>query len=453
MVVFLPTRYYILSIKLNILGPMRQKLFPYSLSLIFILAILIIATIPNQGDFLILSTAYLSAFAAYLYLCFSTKTQLSLRFMIGLAVVLKLSLIFTFPRLSDDIYRFIWDGNLLQAGINPYSSLPTDILSQNIAGNDRALFEQLNSPNYYTIYPPITQLVFYFSSFFSDSYYAGNVIMKGFNTLAEIGAIYYIAKLLGILNIDKRRVLIYALNPLVLVELGANLHMESIMILFFFMGIYYLYKQELLKMSLAVATGIGSKLMPMMFLPLIWKYTGNSKRVFFSIASACILLFLPLFFGLEWLKFGQSLDLYFGKFEFNGGIYILLREIGELLSGYNLIRFIGPGMALLTVFYIIKLFLRQQKNKLSQLLHFCFYSICCYYFLSTTVHPWYLSLPLALSCFTGYRFVVLWSGLIILSYINYSYEPYQENLWVGFIEYSLVFGYLIHEIKKGDQES
>jgi alpha-1,6-mannosyltransferase len=55
------------------------------------------------------------------------------------------------------------------------------------------------------------------------------------------------------------------------------------------------------------------------------------------------------------------------------------------------------------------------------------------------VHPWYLAIPLILSVFTNYKYVLIWSFTIILSYVAYSNEQFQENLWLVAIEYSLVF--------------
>ena len=77
-----------------------------------------------------------------------------------------------------------------------------------------------------------------------------------------------------------------------------------------------------------------------------------------------------------------------------------------------------------------------------------FLGICLYYFLSTTIHPWYLSLPLILSIFTKFRFAMVWSIAAFLSYSAYVSVPAEENLWLVALEYLLVFGYMGHEIFK-----
>jgi alpha-1,6-mannosyltransferase len=69
------------------------------------------------------------------------------------------------------------------------------------------------------------------------------------------------------------------------------------------------------------------------------------------------------------------------------------------------------------------------------------WSITLYLLCATIVHPWYLTLPIAISVFTNERFPILWSFLIFGTYINYSYTPYHENLWVVAIEYSFILIY------------
>ena len=71
------------------------------------------------------------------------------------------------------------------------------------------------------------------------------------------------------------------------------------------------------------------------------------------------------------------------------------------------------------------------------------WAICIYLFLATTIHPWYAILPLALSVFTKYRFTIVWTGLIWLTYINYNYAEYHENLWIVALEYLGVLVWLV----------
>ena len=69
-----------------------------------------------------------------------------------------------------------------------------------------------------------------------------------------------------------------------------------------------------------------------------------------------------------------------------------------------------------------------------------------YYFTATTVHPWYIGTLLILSIFTNYKFPLVWSFVIILSYLAYANSENQENLWIIALEYLVVYGFLIWEL-------
>ncbi|MEK7255452.1 MAG: hypothetical protein AAB316_11950, partial [Bacteroidota bacterium] len=75
----------------------------------------------------------------------------------------------------------------------------------------------------------------------------------------------------------------------------------------------------------------------------------------------------------------------------------------------------------------------------------CLFAFCIYLACTTTLHPWYLALPVLLCIFTRWRFPIVWSGMIFLTYVNYSYSPYRENLCVVALEYAVVAGWLIFE--------
>ena len=80
-----------------------------------------------------------------------------------------------------------------------------------------------------------------------------------------------------------------------------------------------------------------------------------------------------------------------------------------------------------------------------------FIAIFFYFLLSTTVHPWYVATPLLLCLFTKYRFPILWSGLVFLSYSAYRAEGYSENMWLVATEYILLLSFAIWEITRSFQ--
>jgi hypothetical protein len=350
--------------------------------------------------------------------------------------------------LSDDIYRFIWDGSLWHAGENAYALLPQEALGKSQVLN-QDLFNSLNSPEYYTIYPPFAQLIFWISSFqFWGSWTMMTIVMKLFMLAAEIGSIFLIINILKKLSLPKSSVLIYALNPLILIEIMGNLHFEGFMIFFILLFFHYVLKYNIRASAAAFSLSIGSKLLPLMFFPFFFRLLNQKMKTHFFFRSFIILfcLFIPIFLGFSQIaNFGQSLDLYFRKFEFNGGLYYFLRYIGQLISGYNLIWYLGPGLALIALFLIFRLAKKIPEQRLDLFPKYALFAFTIYLLSATTVHPWYLCLPVAFCVFTRFRYPILWSGLIFLTYINYSYDPYWENLWVVGIEYAVLGCFMVWE--------
>lgn len=134
------------------------------------------------------------------------------------------------------------------------------------------------------------------------------------------------------------------------------------------------------------------------------------------------------------------------KFEFNASIYYLFREFGYYWVGYNWIHQAGPFLAILVLLGISSMAFFEKNWNWKSLFDRMLFAICLYLALATIVHPWYVSLPIVMCLFTRFRFPILWSGLVFLTYINYSYSEYFENLWMVSIEYILVFGFLTYEL-------
>jgi len=441
---------------------LERKYIKELLAVVLLCCIVYLGYAVEQNDFWQMLPAFGLSFGIYVLVLHNKAT--TLKFWIGVAILLRFSLLFGLPNLSDDLYRFIWDGRLLHNGINPFDHLPNYYLQQATLpeGINPALYNQLNSPEYYTIYPPLAQLSFYLATWlFPNSILGSAIVMKLFLFTFECGNIWLLLRLLPRFGIAARNALIYALNPLLILEITGNLHFEGAMVFFLLLSIYWLKKWEehsessnqlLLYSSLSFAFSIAAKLLPLMFLPLLIKRLGWKKSLlYFTVVGGAVgLLFLPLISGAFLQNFGNSLDLYFRKFEFNASIYYVVRWIGFQIKGFNLIAKIGPMLALGALIGISALSFLEKKPKIDRLPLVMLFAICIYLSFTTTVHPWYVSLPLALCCFTSFRFPMLWSGLIFLTYINYSSSIYQEHLWIVAMEYIFVWGYFIWEFFQSD---
>ncbi len=416
-----------------------------SLTILWSLSILIIGFGFERSDFQPIFIAYSIAFLNYWLLYQQIEDNEILNY-VWIAVLVRSVIIFAFPNLSDDIYRFIWDGKLIWDGIHPFLHTPDEVIQNHLVTNPmyKTLYPLLNSPHYFTVYPPVCQTIFAISTkLFPNSIYWSAVSMKLILGLFDVGSIFLIQKILKQEQLPAKNVLLYALNPLIIIELCGNAHFEAAMIFFFLLGIYLWNQQKMALSAIAIAFSIASKLLPLLFLPFLFfgkpkasNQTTYFQTKFFGILIISIfLLFLPLHNTQLVENMGSSLNLYFQKFEFNASIYYVLRWLGFQIFGYNQIAILGPALGV-TVFLTIFYWAFWGKEDIYR--NFI-WSITLYLLCATIVHPWYLTLPIAISVFTKERFPILWSFLIFGTYINYSYTPYHENLWVVSIEYIIIF--------------
>lgn len=415
-----------------------------------------LAYLPEQSDFFWILCLYLPAFGSYLWLCRRSSVQ-PFYFYLLLAVTVRALIIPAMPQLSDDVYRFIWDGRLILNGINPFEQLPThyQTLSDPPPGLTDALFHQLNSPEYFTIYPPVAQAVFGFSCWLApESVYASTLLMKGCLFLAEIGVIYLLPKMLKSIGVDPVYALWYLLNPLLVIETVGNLHFEGVMAFFLVLSFWWLHREMWWQSAVAMALAVATKLLPLLFLMFVIRRLGWKRSLlYFGIMGLALLaLFAPLLGEAFWNGFGSSLGLYFRRFEFNGSVYYLLRWAGYQLTGYNQIALIGPSLAVgtfagISLIAVWDAFCKVEPVTIvsSTLAGLCLSAITLYLAFTPTVHPWYVALPLLLCTFTPYRFPVLWSGMIVLTYANYAGSGYQEYPGIIALEYLTVAGYAVWE--------
>ncbi len=422
---------------------------------ILLISIVWVGYFLERDQFYSLLLFYTAGFSAFLFLYYQFRQKNDLRFVIRFSYFLRIALLFALPNLSNDFYRFIWDGRMSVLGFNPFTVLPNDFIgTENFAlvGNDaQELYDGQGSlsPGNYTCYPPVNQVFFIIPAFlFPQNIFLSVVFMRIMIIASEIGTIHFGRKILKKLNLPDSNILFYALNPFVILELTGNLHFEAITIFFLVTAIYYLLQEKWLMSALFMTLSVSVKLIPLLFLPLMVKKLGQWKTVYYTVIviAGSVILFLP-FFSQELISnFMSSIDLYFRKFEFNASIYYLIRWIGFQTHGWNIIQKAGPLLGIL-VFSIILILSVVPKNHFNrQIMVSMLFAVTLYYFFATTVHPWYVAVPLILSIFTRYRFVVVWSFLVILSYNAYQYDIYSENLWFNVFEYGIVIGFMIAEL-------
>ena len=393
-------------------------------------------------------------------------------------VLLRLLIIPANPALSDDYYRFIWDGLLTLSNESPLAHTPQTWV--NIIWPQQGviiptawppdLFDKLNSPNYFTIYPPVCQLLFLPAAFLvkqTGSIYIGCIALKVSIFVFEVATLYLMPKLLQRLQLPAQNMIWYALNPLVIIELVGNIHFEAVMILGI-VGILYfltainpkqLFGRQVMAVSGFFALAIGAKLLPLVLAPALLKRLGIKTTIILVglslvLVGLAMLLFAPL---PLWKNLLQSANLYYQKFEFNASIYYLLRQIGFWWYGYNTIAFLGKALAVLAIAGIFFICWLEKKLSWRHLSGVWLAILAWYHFLQPVVHPWYITPMVALSACTfsggGIRWPLICSATAMLSYYAYSQNGVVENMGIIALEYGLVFAAFCFDLWQSRQNN
>lgn len=403
----------------------------------------------KRENFLQVIFLYTFLFAAY-YIVYRFFSITYFKYLLIAGILFRILLLFSIPNLSDDVYRFIWDGRLAANGINPFKHLPTEIMQMApVTGITKELFVQLNSPGHYTIYPPVLQGIFWMAAkLFPVNVVAAIIFLKSFIVLTELGIFFLILPLLKKLSLPRHLSMLYVFNPLVVTELTGNVHFEGLMI-FFVLLAFLLLKDNWQRSAICLGLGIASKLIPVLFLPLIVLGSGWKKGLlYFLITTVVTLALFALMLDVATVQhLMNSVDLFVRHFEFNASIYYLVRWIGTIVTGYNIISIAGPLVILLSAGIILLISFKARKNSSPTSITKALFIITAWYVFSTTVHPWYICLPVALAVFTPYRYPIIWSFTATLSYAAYQFNPVRENLWVVGAGYIFMIGYAWWELK------
>lgn len=361
------------------------------------------------------------------------------------ALVLHLIPIFCLPPLSNDFYRFLWDGEMFGNGINPYDFKPNELITQaGFAGNAYywelyAGMGQLSQENY-SCYPVFNQFYFLVSTFFTDNLYFNLILLRLLVVASVWAGFYYLNKLLLLADCTPAQKWMYIFNPLLIIEVSQNLHFEGVMLTFTLMGFYFLAKRNWFYGGMLLTFAIQIKLLPLMMLPFLLRWLGWKQSIFawLTVGASTAVLSLLLIDSGNYLHFLQSLALYFRQFEFNSFFMHWYLEYGQWQYGYNRIQSYGPYFSRLAAKAILIAALLGDKFTLQQVFKRMLFALFIYYLLATTVHPWYILTPLLFSVFTQYRFIQVWSILVFLSYSWYSSISEETFRWINLAEYSIV---------------
>ncbi len=202
------------------------------------------------------------------------------------AALFRLSILLYPPYLSDDIYRYVWDGRVQATGTNPYRYIPADEALARL--RDDKIYSNMNRrDSAQTIYPPVAEAAFLLITRFSESVTWMKAAMLGFEAIG----IWAIVQLLVSFGFARQRVLIYAWHPLVVWEFAGSGHVDALAIAFIALALLVRRKRRegLTGFFLACATCV--KLFPAVMFPAV--YMRRSWKFVLAFVATIAIAYLP----------------------------------------------------------------------------------------------------------------------------------------------------------------
>lgn len=316
---------------------------------------------------------------------------------LGVALLLRLMFLFTPPQLSDDAYRYLWDGHTLLRGGNPYAAAPANVTPP---PGLASVHSRINHPEYVTIYPPAAQLIFAAGAAAG----LGVTGLKGILVLLDLVLCGLLILLLKRLGLPAGHAVLYAWNPLPVLEIAASGHVDGAGMCLIIAACYLLVSGQsggdstatgdhrparyLLAGGLAAAAGLV-KLFPLVLIPALLLLVPAGRRRYFTgaFAAGTALLLAPFSQKLDGLL--ATLDLYARNWEFAGFAFGALRGMTGSGTAARLIlgsTFFG---VLLAGYGLLFLQVRNRADDGRRVLSVCYSIAMAFLLLTPTLQPWY----------------------------------------------------------------
>lgn len=354
----------------------------------------------------------------------------------GVALAMRAALLPLAPELSDDVYRYLWDGHLLLEGINPYGIEPSD---ESLAELRPEWHSRINHPEVPTVYPPIMQLLFGLGVVLGSSVLVVKLLWLAFDLGCGL-LLYRVA-------IATRRnpapvLILYLWSPLLVVETAWSAHFDVVG-LFFLTALLWLVsrwppaprRRKAALLGATLATGAVVKFLPVVALPSLLRRHGLTAA--FAFAITFLALWIP-FVSVGLGPLTEGLRTYAEHWAANQGAFAVISALTG--SGHLIAARIVAGV----IAFGVIAFAAWRRFSLERAF---LWGIAAVVLLSPVVHPWYTLwlLPVAaLRCNVAF---LLLSGLAFLGYWGLATFKatgiWPEPIWLRFAIWLPVWGIVL----------
>lgn len=321
---------------------------------------------------------------------------------LGGALLFRLTLLPLAPTLSDDPYRYHWDGQIQLAGQNPYIASPDTLAMGTRVTPTGHPLPAHDMPN---IYPPLSELLFREAA----RYLPGAIAFKVPFFLADLLAVLLLAACLRRAEQREFRLAIYAWNPLVIVEFAGTGHSDALAIAAL-LGAILIIRSRAGLSTILLAVSALLKVFPVMLFPLWLRREGWPRSMRSWVAGVgstalAVVCFWPFRAALPHIP--ATLAYFTAHWQDNNSsLFTLLR----MFSGHaDVAAGIGEGIVL-----GLALWAGARRLEPERAAFLVFGAILL---LSPNAYPWYFTWIIPLLCFFPNP---AWLLLAILQFLSYS---------------------------------
>lgn len=238
--------------------------------------------------------------------------------LLGLALVYRLTLLPVAPTLSDDLYRYVWEGRVLLAGVSPYREPPSSPALARL--RDVAIWPYVNNPAVASPYPPLAQVAGAAGAALTPHSTLG---VKLVFTLADVATMAALLALLRATGRPLGRVLVYAWHPLPIIAFSHSGHNDALMVALLTLGLALAARRRRWLPAFCLALAVLSKVTPLLVFPLLPRKIGTAPAVLAgTIVLAAWVPFLVLSAGAP-----GSLVAYLGEWKDNDSLHAVLHAL------------------------------------------------------------------------------------------------------------------------------
>jgi alpha-1,6-mannosyltransferase len=246
---------------------------------------------------------------------------------LGLAIVLRVYALLFDPLLSSDIYRYVWDGRVQAAGINPYRYVPADAALAFL--RDGKIFPEINrAATAVTIYPPVAQFFFLIVTRIGENVTVMRLALLG----CEAVTVTIIMLLLRRMKRPVTRVIAYLWHPLPVWEIANSGHVDALMVALMLLGLWIALTGRALRGAVVIAFSMLVKPYVAPVLAGIWR-PWDVKMPLVVIATV-VLCYLP-YLSVGWGVLGFLTQGYLTEEGIKAGNDLWLLSLWRLVFGVH----------------------------------------------------------------------------------------------------------------------